>query len=123
VKKTEENMKKHIIVSKQKIIELLNCFADRTEFVEFCTNLTILADQIVQSHNQALELAETDENGLLIASKIVATFAMFCRENMELVQQLAKHVEYYVVNDEELSKALEMSKNQEWKEWLRQLES
>ncbi len=90
-------MKSYRIVKIETIEKMMACFSSESEYQEFGLNLNQLAQEL---QYLGLIMVRDSEKISQMLAKQTFNFAMFCRDNIELIQELVKSVNYSVVSEE-----------------------
>lgn len=92
--------KKHMLVTSETMGELGRCFSNPEEIVTFLSQMGTLAKEITFAAEMRNRVSERD--AVYVSLRQVCLFTLFCREHVELVQQLIKTVKIQEVTQEEL---------------------
>jgi len=92
--------KKHMLVTTESMGELGKCFSSPEEIVTFLSQMGQLAKEITFAAEMRNKVSEKD--AVYVSLRQVCLFTLFCREHVELVQQLINTVKIQEVTDEEL---------------------
>ena len=92
--------KKHMLVTAETMGELGKCFASAEEVVTFLSQMGLLAKEITFAAEMRNKVSEKD--AVYVSLRQVCLFTLFCREHVELVQQLIKTVKIQEITQEEL---------------------
>lgn len=95
-------MKKHIIVKREALENMLNCFVDQEEFQNFSRDLCGMIEEIITSHAAASGNRDDEELVTALALKQLLVVGIFFRNNIELLHELVKAIEYHEVSPDEL---------------------
>lgn len=94
-------MKKYLVVKTENLQKILNCFANQEEFENFAGELAGMIDEIIFSGHVAQRNIENTEFVTLMALKQFFIFGVFCQQNIELIHEMIKVIEYTEVTEEE----------------------
>jgi hypothetical protein len=89
-------MKNYRLVKTETIQKMLATFTDDTEYQEFGLSLNQLGQEL---QYLGLKMVREPDKLALALAKQVFCFAMFCRDNMELIQDLVGTVDYSHVSE------------------------
>ncbi len=92
--------KKHMLVTTESMGELGKCFSSPEEIVTFLSQMGHLAKEITFAAEMRNKVSEKD--AVYVSLRQVCLFTLFCREHVELVQQLIKTVKIQEITQEEL---------------------
>ncbi len=93
-----------MMVTPETLNKLGQCFANSDEVQQFIVQMDNLAHEMVFSEQMRNRVSEKDS--VLVLLRQVAVFTLFCREHMELVQQLVKNCVTEEISEEELKKLM-----------------
>ena len=92
-------MKKYMVVTSETLTNLGKCFSTIEELETFVLHLDELGKEIMFS--TILRNKVGKDNLTYVVLKQISILALFCRENMELMQQLVNRVEYKEISEDE----------------------
>lgn len=84
---------------------MASCFSGSEEVVTFTAQMDQLAESVCFS-KQVRNRVSNDNASLLIILEQIAVFCFFCREHIDLIQQLISKLEYRELTDEEMKEEL-----------------
>lgn len=92
---------KYMIVDKECFLNMYNCFVDSDEFIQFHEHF----NSFINEMNYSDQVSKRDINNTSLLTNIlmkkVFLFSLFCRDNMELINSLIKHIKFEEVTEEE----------------------
>ncbi len=95
-------MKRYMIVKRESLKKMLDCFSSEEEFVAFSDELSALVQEITFAGTLALRNQEDQELVTTMALKQHFVLALFCKQNIEIIHELIKAVEYTEVTEQEI---------------------
>lgn len=98
-------MKKYMLVTPEALTKLGKCFSDSEEVATFISQMDDVTDEL--SFNKSMRQRMKSDQAAIILLKQVCIFALFCREHMELVQQLVHELECKEITEEEVKEIKE----------------
>ena len=99
-------MDKFILVKPETIVKLGQCFSDAEEVKTFLEQMDSLINELTFV-SMIIERAYDEDQIEHMIGQQVALFSYFCREHMELIQQLVRQFEATEVTGEELKRIKE----------------
>ncbi len=95
-------MKKYKVITVETIQKISNCFTDTDEVIDFVKSMDILAEEIVFA-KQYMQRTSGDLSAAQLAIQIIA-FTDFCRERMDMLNQLVRSLDFQEMTEEEILK-------------------
>lgn len=95
-------MKKYKVITQGTINKIATCFTDKNEIVEFVQAMDFLAEELVFSR-QYRERSSNEESTMQLAVQIIA-FTDFCRERMDMLNQLVGSLSFEEMTEEEIKR-------------------
>lgn len=92
-------MKSYKLVRTETIEKMLGSFTDVMEYQKFGLDVNQLSQEL---QYLGLKMVRDHEKVDKFLAKQIFTFAMFCRDNFELIQAIVGAVDYRVVSDDEM---------------------
>lgn len=90
-------MMNYRLVKAETIKKMIDTFCNDDEYQTFCISLNQLSQEL---QYLALRMVRDPEKMSTSLLKQVFTFSMFCRDNMDLLQELINIVDYNVIDKE-----------------------
>lgn len=87
-------MKRHMIVKGEVLKKVLDCFCTQDEFQDFLVDMGGLMNELNYSGQTAWRDIDNKELGNLMAMKQVFLMGQFCKDNIEVIRDLIRVVEY-----------------------------
>jgi hypothetical protein len=88
-------------VKTESLKKILDCFTNQEEFHNFAQDLAGVIDEIVFTGHVAHRNLDHDEFVTLMALKQFFVFGLFCQQNIEVIHELIKVIEYTEVTEDE----------------------
>jgi len=98
-------MKKFKVVMPETLLELAKCFSDGEEISTFLKSLEVVASEIlftIELIRRAHPVKTSDEMAIQVTAQPLVCLAAFCREHMDLVNQLVRTFKYTEMTEEEI---------------------
>jgi tRNA C32,U32 (ribose-2'-O)-methylase TrmJ len=87
-------MKRYYSVKTEILAELLECFATQEEFIEFTHHLNGMTEEMLFINQLTVRNSEDSEVVTLMALKRLFILAIFVKENIEVLHELIRKVQY-----------------------------
>lgn len=94
-------MRRYMVVQKSTLVSLLDSFTDEEEFVKFGQDMSDLLEEMIYTGYTARRNLEDSEQVTALTLKQYFLFALFCKDNIEVLQQMMRVVDYKEVSPEE----------------------
>jgi hypothetical protein len=98
-------LKRYMMITPTTLTKLGQCFSNPEEIQLFIHQMDELASEV--SFSVQMRKRVSDEDAALVLLKQVAMFTVFCREYMDLVQQLVANLDCKEITEEEKNKMQE----------------
>lgn len=94
-------MKQHKVITQEILAKLDACFSDQEEIYTFLTSLKDVTDDL---HFLILLSNKVEDKDLPnILMKQICVFALFCRENFDLVRELVEKIDWKNMTEEQIN--------------------
>lgn len=95
------DQKKYIVVSGPVLMEMMDCFASLDEFDHFIADLISCMEEMKFIESTGRRDSDNEKAPAIAAMRMMFLFAYFCRDNIELIQQLVPKIRFDMMDDEE----------------------
>ena len=93
-------MKRYMLITTQTLSKIGQCFSDPQEIETFLLQLEELSSEIV--FTTAMRQRVSDEDVAALILKETAMFTIFCRNHIELIQELVKNLDCQEISEDEM---------------------
>lgn len=98
-------MKKVLMISNKCLLNLANCFSDSDELKTFIEHMEATMREV--TFLSLLRQRIEEDEGPAAVMKEVAVVSLFCREHMELIQQLIRNLEGKEITEDQLKEIMD----------------
>ena len=92
--------KNFVSVQTKDLVALLDCFTSADEFEQFCTQMSVMVQEI--KFTSEVQIRNSDDGFVsMLQMKQLFLLTLFCRENFELIRELVGKLKYDPVDDQE----------------------
>jgi hypothetical protein len=106
-------MKKHMVVKKECLSRILDCFSSREEFDDFLHMFYTLVREVTFANECARRDIENEEYAKIIMLKQLFVLGLFCKSNIEILRELIQAIEYDELTNEQIEALKEENPNSE----------
>lgn len=90
-----------MIVKREVLQKLLECFADQEEFIQFSADLNGMINEILFAGQLAYRNIDNEDYVRLMVIKQFFVLGVFFKENVELLHEMMKSIEFREVTQKE----------------------
>lgn len=94
-------MKTYMVVKTETLQKMYDSFAGVEEYTDFIMDLMSLSGEISFANEFNRRTEPTDLQVGVNMAKMLLSFSLFCRGNIEVIKELIRLVEYEVVQEED----------------------
>lgn len=108
-----DEQKKYLLIESDYVKNIQVLFSDSEELLLFCNDLKNFITETLNISADITLKEGNEEASKKAALKIVFVFGILCRKNMEMIREIVKHVNYKLVNEEEMNELIKKEKDDE----------
>lgn len=95
-------MSDFFVVNRQTMENILDCFSDTEEFIEFAEDMTAMITEILKCGNQICKHEGNDEVCEEMVLKQLFMLSLFFRRNFDVIKELVRVVDYTLLDSEQM---------------------
>ena len=98
-------MRNYLLIKPESVEKIYKCFSDEEEVFSFVEHLNVLSDELhfLDIAFNRMDPSANAERANVMLRKICA-FTLFCRMNMDLIQQVVSAFDFQTLTKEEFDK-------------------